>query len=319
VTLLTIQNLKVYFYTYAGVVKALDGVNLSMEQGEVLGLVGETGSGKSVTAHSILRLVDPPGRIVEGRIMLDGEDLLAKSENEMTQIRGKKVSMIFQDPTTSLNPVFTIGSQITEVIRYRRNLQEVQARQIASYLISSVYLPNPEKTLRQYPHELSGGMQQRIMIALAISCSPLLLIADEPTTSLDVTIQSQILNLLEEIQEKTGISIIWISHDLHVVAEICDRVCVMYAGNVVESALSSKLYSNPQHPYTSMLFETVPDIAKKKNTLSTIKGTVPNLIHPPTGCRFHPRCPMAKDVCKEVKPSEVQVENGHFVSCHLYD
>lgn len=318
-TLLTIEDLEVYFYTYAGVVKALDGVNLSMEKGEILGLVGETGSGKSVTAHSILRLIDPPGKIVGGKITFDGEDLLGKNENEMTQIRGKKVSMIFQDPTTSLNPVFTIGSQMAEVIRYRQNVEEKEARQIATDLISSVYLPNPEKTLNQYPHQLSGGMQQRIMIALAISCDPLLLIADEPTTALDVTIQAQILNLLGEIRGKTGISIMWISHDLHVVAEICNRICVMYAGNVVESAEVSKVYANPKHPYTSMLFSTVPNIEVKRKALPTIKGAVPNLIHPPTGCRFHPRCPKAMDICRQVKPSEVQVENGHFASCHLYD
>ncbi len=315
--ILDIRGLKTHFFTYNGVVKAVDGVDLTIAGEEVLGIVGETGCGKSVTTRSVLRLIQDPGRIVEGEILLDGEDVLAKSEKEMRTIRGGKVSMIFQNPLSSLNPIFTIGEQVCRIIRIHHHSDKKAARERALEMFSQVRLPNPNRLLKKYPHQLSGGQLQRVMIAMALSCKPELLIADEPTTALDVTIQAQILTLMLKLKKDTQTSILLISHDLGVVAELCDKVVIMYAGRIVEYAPISEIYNRPLHPYTEGLMLSVPGKGESGEDLVTIRGTVPNLITPPSGCRFHPRCPLAEKICSEKTPLLTDNGSGHSVACHL--
>jgi len=297
------------------VVKALDGVTLHVERGETLGLVGETGCGKSVTALSILRLVPPPGRIVAGEIFLKGENLLEKTEEEMRKIRGYEVSMVFQDPTSSLNPLLTVGYQISEPFIYHQHLKKLEAEKSAVNLLKVLGIPDSDRRLRDYPHELSGGMRQRIMIAMALACGPSLLINDEPTTNLDVTIQAQILKLMKDLQRKYETSMLWITHNLGVVAEVCDRVAVMCAGTIVETGDVQTILCKPKHPYSRLLRDCVPTISQRKGRLAIIPGTVPNLVNPPTGCRFHPRCSEATDLCKTRRPKVREIEPGHFISC----
>jgi len=315
-SLVSIRGLKTYFYTYEGVVKALDGVDLDIYKGETLGLVGETGCGKSVTALSIMRLIpDPPGKIVTGEIQFNGENLLGKSDQEMRRIRGNRIAMIFQEPMTSLNPVLTVGDQIAEAIELHQGLSKKGALKKATSILGRVGMPDPEKVVRQYPHELSGGMRQRCMIAMALSCNPDLLIADEPTTALDVTIQAQVLDLMRRLKEEFGSSILFITHDLGVIADMCDRVAVMYAGHVVECADAVTIFRHGAHPYTRGLMNAIPRMVGGQKRLQIIPGMVPNLIHPPSGCRFHPRCAMAKEICGKERPPMVEVEKGHWLSC----
>jgi len=319
--LVSIRGLKTNFYTYVGVVKALDGIDLDIYRNETLGLVGETGCGKSVTALSIIRLIQwPPGRIDEGSIIFEGKDLLKLSSDEMRAIRGNKISMIFQEPMSSFNPVFTIGDQIAEVLMLHQNMDKKSANAKAVEMLAFTGIPAPERVARSYPHELSGGMLQRAMISMALACKPALLIADEPTTALDVTIEAQILELMKDLKAKTGASILMITHDLGIIAEVCDRVGVMYAGTIVELGVVNDIFEKPMHPYTVGLIGSIPKLNQDKNTrLDTIPGSVPNLINPPQGCRFHPRCSRAMDICKKEKPRMVELENGHRIACHLYD
>lgn len=317
--LLSIENLRVHFKTSRGIVKVLRGVNLQLQEGETLGLVGETGCGKSVTMRSIMRLIQsPPGDIVEGRIWFDGKNLLDLSEHEMRKIRGKKIAMIFQDPTTSLNPVFRVGYQIVEGILLHQKVDRYSANQRALHLLDKVGMPAPERLAKQYPHELSGGMQQRVMIAIALACNPLLLIADEPTSSLDVTIQAQFLSLLKQLKREIISSIIYVSHDISVVADICDQMGVMYLGTLVEKAEVKKILSRCLHPYTRGLFAALPELQNSVKELQALPGTVPSLIDPPTGCAFHPRCSQRLKICDEVMPGISEVEEKHYVACHLY-
>jgi len=384
--LLNVENLRTNFYTYEGVVKALDKVNFKIQAGKTLGLVGETGCGKSVTALSILRLILPPGRIEKGRIFfkrnensLQGEkyvDLLSQTEEFVRRIRGNEISMIFQEPSSALNPVYSVNDQVSESFllhrrdelckkviekierdiqkspfvlkkavyqieekiyrkmlkssdslllkflsnvpilnRYQGRLRREAKRQTVK-ILGRLGIANPEEVVNRYPHELSGGMQQRIVIAMALACSPKLLIADEPTSNLDVTIQAQILDLIREIKERLGSSVLFITHDLGVVAEMCDYVAVMYAGNVCEMAPVKKLFKNPLHPYTIALMRSLPESGMKR--LESIKGNVPNLISPPSGCRFHPRCAKAMRICSKQKPKVIELEKDHFVACHIY-
>lgn len=373
-TLLLVRGLRTNFYTYEGVVKALDKVQFELKTGDTLAIVGETGCGKSVTAKSILRLVDSPGRIEEGQILFqdmneDGEmvtvDILQLTEDEMRKIRGNKIAIVFQDPATYPNPVFRIGDQIAEVIELHQdlsrdvlemkierletalstnpeteNVDEIKAR-IEEYrsqldsppppttkekkeaakrrtveTLKLVRMPSPDQVAEQYPHELSGGMRQRALIAMALSCNPRILIADEATTALDVTVQAQVLKLLNILKSELDASIIIITHDLGVVAETSTRVAVMYAGVVVEYTSTEELFSDPLHPYTSGLIRAIPKITERVDRLLTISGTVPNLIHPPSGCRFHPRCEFATEICKEQRPTREEIKPGHWIECH---
>jgi len=316
--LLEIKQLRTYFYTFNGVVKALDGVDLTVYEDETLGIVGETGCGKSVTSLSVLRLVPPPGKIESGEVWFEGENLLAKTEREMRAVRGGRISMIFQDPMSSLNPVFTIGDQIGTVLRVHQKLSKKEARHRASEVFRTVRLPDADQMLDKYPHELSGGMLQRVMIGIALSCQPRLLIADEPTTALDVTIQAQILKLMRDLRHELKTSILLITHDLGVVAQLCERVAVMYAGTFVEIGALRAVFQEPKHPYTQGLLRTIPRLGDRRARLDIIEGRVPDLIQPPAGCRFHPRCPKAMDVCHEVRPPMVQVGADGWVACHLY-
>jgi len=317
--LLEIKNLKINFYTYQGVVHAVDIDRFSIDRKENVGLVGETGCGKTVTSLALLRLVPSPGRVVSGKIIFKGEDLLRKSKRDMGDIVGKQISTIFQNPTSSLNPVFTVGEQVTRVIRLHQNVGKKEAGRRAVEMFQLVQLPDPEKMLNSYPHELSGGMCQRVMIAMALSCNPDLLIADEPTTALDVTVQAQILKLMEELKEKIEASILLIAHDLSVVAQLCDRVAVMYAGSVVEDGRVKDVFKDPRHPYTSGLLDAIPRPGRRERRLRGIGGFVPDLLNPPPGCRFHPRCSHVMDVCREQRPEATESTNEHFVSCFLYD
>jgi len=316
--LLEIKNLKINFKTYQGTVHAVDIDYFSIGKREYVGLVGETGCGKSVTTLAILRLLPLSGKIVDGEIIFKGEDLLKKSSKEMENIRGKHISIIFQNPSSSLNPVFTVGEQITRIIMLHQKLTREEAEKKAIKMLGLVRLPNPRKLLDRYPHELSGGMCQRVMIAMALSCNPDLLIADEPTTALDVTIQAQILKLMRELKEKIGASILLITHDLSVVAQLCDKVAVMYAGRIVEQGKVRDIFKNPLHPYTRGLLEAIPIVGEKEKQLKGIEGFVPDMLNPPSGCRFHPRCPYTMDICKIKAPSRLHVKNGHYVSCFLY-
>ena len=314
--LLEIDDLKTYFYTWAGVVKAVDGISLKVNEGETLGLVGESGSGKSVTALSTLRIVPRPGKIIGGRVLYRGENLLEKNESDMQKVRGKEIAYIFQDPATSLNPVFSIADQLVEVIRRHQNVTKQEAVDKALELFKLVEIPDPEIKMWSYPHQLSGGMKQRIAVARALSCRPSLLLADEPTTALDVTIQAQILDLLKNLKGKLGMAMILITHDMGVVAGVADRITVLYAGRVCESASTRTIFYNPLHPYTRALLEAVPSLALKREKLKVIPGAIPNLIDLPPGCRFNPRCEFAKEgVCTLEVPGLVEVEPEHFVAC----
>ena len=313
--LLEIENLKTYFYTWAGIVKAVDGVSLNVKEGETLGLVGESGSGKTVTALSILRIVPAPGKIIDGRISYRGENLLEKKENEMQKIRGKEIAYVFQDPATSLNPVFSIADQLVEVIRRHQNVSKQEALEKAIELFRLVEIPDPEIKIWSYPHQLSGGMKQRMAVARALSCQPSLLLADEPTTNLDVTIQAQILELMKNLKKKLGMSMILITHDMGVVAGMADRIIVLYAGRVCESASTKTIFYNPLHPYTMALLTAVPNLAMKRKKLTVIPGAIPNLIDPPSGCRFHPRCEYAESACVKTVPPLVEIEPEHYVAC----
>ena len=320
--LLEVKNLKTYFYTEDGVVKAVDGVDFYIREGETLGMVGESGCGKSVTALSIMRLVpNPPGKIVGGEILFRGEDLLKKTEAEMRKIRGNKISMIFQQPMTSLNPVYTIGDQIVEAIVLHQKLSKQDALKKAIEMLSLVGIPEPAKRVRQYPHELSGGMRQRAMIAMALSCNPDLLIADEPTTALDVTIQAQILELIKQLKDEFKMAVLMITHDLGVIAEVSDRVVVMYAGKAVEASDVYTIFKDPKHPYTVGLYNSLPKIVGgRKERLESIEGVVPIPINLPPGCRFANRCKHAMDICREEEPELEPFEGneGHLVRCWLY-
>ncbi|MGB5910321.1 MAG: ABC transporter ATP-binding protein [Promethearchaeia archaeon] len=373
--LLEVKNLKTYFYTEEGVVKAVDGVSFDLYEDEVLGLVGETGCGKSVTALSIIGLVREPGKIIDGSIKLKGVDLLELDEKRMRDHRGKDITMIFQDPLNSLNPVMTAGVQIGEVFllhqedelrrfldekvlgrkqkieerkELRENLKESELsedqkedikikikeakekvpripylkdilNEKVERIIKEVGIADAKGILKRYPHELSGGMRQRVMIAMALSCEPLLLIADEPTTALDVTIQAQILDLMKGLKERFNTSILMITHDLGIIADLCDRVAVMYSGNIVEYATAERLFKNPRHPYTQGLIGAIPSIEKKNQKLKVIRGMVPNLIFPPSGCRFHPRCDERMEICDKIKPKLNEIGERYFVACHLFD
>jgi len=314
--LLEIENLKTYFDTWAGIVKAVDGVSLEVREGETLGLVGESGSGKSVTALSILRIVPQPGKIIEGKIIYKGENLLEKTENDLQKIRGKEIGYIFQDPATSLNPVFNIADQLIEVIRQHQKVTKKEALERAIELFRLVEIPDPQIKIWNYPHQLSGGMKQRIAVARALSCQPSLLLADEPTTNLDVTIQAQILQLMKSLKQKLGMSMVLISHDMGVVADVADRITVLYAGRICETADTKTIFYNPKHPYTIALLTAVPSLVLRRDKLSVIPGTIPNLIEPPSGCRFHPRCDYAKPICAERIPPLEEIETEHYVACH---
>jgi peptide/nickel transport system ATP-binding protein len=320
--LLEVKGLKTYFYTEDGVVRAVDGVNFEVYPGEVLGLVGESGCGKSVTSLSIMRLISRPGNIDEGQILLDGEDLLKLPEEEMIKVRGNRISMIFQQPQTALNPVFKVGDQLAEVLDVHQDLGKEAGWKRAVALLKMVGVPDPERRAEAYPHELSGGMAQRVMIAMALACVPELLIADEPTTALDVTIQAQILDLMRDLRREMGTSVILITHDLGVVAEMAERVAVMYAGEIVEQTDVNTLFDEPLHPYTQGLIGSIPILGEIKERLDVIPGSVPNLVNLPPGCRFAPRCQARfkynLTICAEVKPELEEVKQGHFVRCWLY-
>lgn len=330
--ILDVEDLTTYFYTEEGIVRAVEGVSFKIYKGETLGLVGETGCGKSVTALSILQVVRPPGKIESGKVIFEGEDLLQKSQKEILNYRGNKITMIFQDPLNSLNPVFKVGKQISEV--YLQHMEDellIQtlkhpgksiysiAREFSEQLLRELNIPSPERVYNLYPHELSGGMRQRIQVAMALACSPKLLIADEPTTALDVTIQNQILNLMKNLREKYNTSILFITHDLGIISKMCDRVAVMYSGFIVEYGDIYRVFEKPSHPYTKGLLGSIPVIGKKKEELEVIPGLVPNLIYPPTGCRFHPRCQYCFEPCSSKAPKNIEVEPDYFVACHLYD
>ena len=334
--LLDIQNLHLEFKTFDGVSKVLAGVNLRMERGDVLGLVGETGCGKSMTALAVPRLIAmPPGKITEGRVLFNGEDLLAKSPAEMQRFRAKRLGMIFQDPTTNLNPLFTIREQLVDAVLYQRmdassvpgrwrgfmpSVRQVrkEAAERAVELMGLVGIPDGDKRIADYPHQFSGGMRQRVLIAMALAGEPDLLIADEPTTALDVTIQAQILRLINGLVKRLGLSVLLITHNLGVVAQTCTKVAVMYAGRVIEQAPVRELFKHPQHPYTRGLMHAVPTRHVQRGELEGIPGTIPNLTHPPSGCRFHPRCAQATEICRAAVPPAVQVTPEHAVECVLY-
>jgi oligopeptide/dipeptide ABC transporter ATP-binding protein len=320
--LLEVKSLKTYFYTEDGTVRAVDGVDFEVYPGEVLGLVGESGCGKSVTSLSIMRLISAPGKVEAGEILFDGVNLLELPENEMIHVRGNRISMIFQQPQTALNPVFKVGDQIGEVLNIHQGLGKEAGNKRAVELLTMVGIPDSDRRVEAYPHELSGGMAQRVMIAMALACTPELLIADEPTTALDVTIQAQILDLMRNLRENIGTAIILITHDLGVVAEMCERVAVMYAGEIVEQADVGTLFDQPLHPYTIGLIESIPILGKLKERLEVIPGSVPNLVNLPPGCRFAPRCKAMVDhglkLCSEDKPDLIDVNPGHKVRCWLY-
>lgn len=320
--LLEIEGLKTYFHTDEGVAKAVDGVSYAIRPGETLGVVGESGSGKSVTALSILQLLPmPPGRFEGGSIRFRGEELIGAEEERLREIRGNDIAMIFQEPMTALNPVFTVGNQIGETVKLHQGLDDEAARARAIEMLTKVGIPAPEKRVDEYPHQLSGGMRQRVMIAMAMACDPALLIADEPTTALDVTIQAQILDLIKELQEEAGMSVLLITHDLGVVAETAHHVAVMYGGRVVEFGRAKEIFEAPQHPYTVGLLQSLPDLAVPGERLVTIPGIVPSATRFPSGCRFRTRCPLATDACAAEVPALVPVEEGseHTVACHHVD
>lgn len=315
---IAVNDLKTHFFMSTGVVKAVDGVSFSLEHGKTMGIVGESGSGKSVTASSIMRLIEKPvGRIVQGEILFEGRDIVKMDERELLKIRGKDISMIFQDPMTSLDPVYKIGEQIVEVILTHQDISKADAVKKAVEALQMVGIPEAEKRMNAYPHEFSGGMRQRVMIAMAIVCDPKIIIADEPTTALDVTVQAQVLELLKDLQRKTDTGILMITHNLGVVWEMCDSVMVMYAGKTVEYVDTKRLYQNPQHPYTWGLLDSMPKLGQDGDKpLKAIKGSPPDLKLTGNYCNFHNRCPYVTDVCKRQSPELVEIEAGHFVACH---
>jgi oligopeptide/dipeptide ABC transporter ATP-binding protein len=317
-TLLEIRNLQTHFFTRRGVVKVLDGLSLSVQRGQIIGLVGETGAGKSVTGFSIMDLVRQPGRIVGGEILLNGRDLLKLSEEEMRHVRGTEIAMIFQDPRAGLNPVLTVGQLLEQVLHYRRNMAPAQAHAAAVELLRTVHISDPEQRLKAYAHQLSGGMCQRVMIAMALACQPELLIADEPTTGLDVTIQRQIILLLKELRDRMGTTQIIITHDLGLAAELCDAIAVMYAGDIVELAPVEELFNRPRHPYTIGLMRSRPLFGDRR-TIPAIEGSVADFTNPPEGCPFHPRCDFAFGRCSEHKPPSFQIDLQHTSQCWLLD
>jgi len=320
--LLDIRDLRTYFHTQDGVVRAVDGVNFSVQRGEIVGLVGESGCGKSVTSYSVLRLIAPPGRIESGQIWFDGMNLLELPMREMTAIRGSRIAMIFQQPTSCLNPVFDAGYQLAEVLAIHQSMRRSAGREQAIELLSRVGIPDPERRIDSYPHELSGGMAQRVMIAMALACDPQLLIADEPTTALDVTVQAQILDLMRNLQATTGAAIVLITHDLGVVAEMASRIAVMYAGRIVEMASVRDLFRDPKHPYTQGLLACIPVLGVVTEELEVIPGNVPSLIDLPPGCRFAPRCQIRQEkgleICTREEPELLPVGLRHQVRCWLY-
>jgi len=317
--ILQIKNLKTYLSTPSGTVQAVDGVDLNIAANQTLGLVGESGCGKSMTALSILKLYPKPqGKIVDGQINFFGDDLVKKTEEEMYNIRGKKISMIFQEPMTSLDPVFPIGSEIVEVLAIHQKLTIPEAEKQTIDLLKKVRIPEPERRFREYPHQMSGGMRQRVMIAMALACRPALLIADEPTTALDVTIQAQILSLINDLKREFQTAVLLITHDLGIVAETCQQVAVMYAGKIVEKSDVYSIFSNTYHPYTGSLLNAIPQIQGNRQRLESIPGRVPNLCFPPGGCRFHPRCSKQLPICSTTEPLLKEIEKDHWVACHLY-
>jgi len=320
--LLEVKNLKTYFYTEDGIVRSVDGVDFHVNPGEVLGIVGESGCGKSVTSLSIMRLISVPGRIVDGEILFDGKNLVKATEEEMMQVRGNRISMIFQQPQSALNPVFRAGDQISEVLDIHQDFGKEAGRERAVELLKLVGIPEPERRAESFPHELSGGMAQRVMIAMALACVPDLLIADEPTTALDVTIQAQILDLMRDMKKQLGSAMILITHDLGVIAEMANRVAVMYAGEIVEESPVASLFDTPLHPYTRGLIGSIPVLGDVRERLDVIPGSVPNLINLPPGCRFAPRCRARVEnnlsICTEKHPDLIEVSEGHKVRCWLY-
>jgi oligopeptide/dipeptide ABC transporter ATP-binding protein len=314
-TLLKIEGLRTHFFTEAGIVKAVDNVSFDIRRGESLGLVGESGSGKTVTALSVLRIVPKPGKTVEGKIEFKGQNLLNKSEKEMQSIRGREIAIIFQDPSSSLNPIFNVETQLRDILSAHESLSKEECRKKIIELLNLVGIPEAEIRMREYPHQFSGGMKQRVAIARALALQPTVLFADEPTTSLDVTIQAQVLDLLEDLKKKLGMSLVMITHDMGIIAKMATRVVVMYAGNICEIAKTEDLYAHPRHPYTALLLAAVPRLDRKKK-LRIIPGNIPNLIEPPSGCRFHPRCEYATDKCAEAPPILEEVEPEHFVACY---
>ena len=316
--LLEIKGLDIHYITEEGTVKAVNKMNLELSRGETLGLVGETGAGKTTTALGIMRLVaNPPGKIVGGEIIYEGKDLLKNTESEMRKVRGNKISMIFQDPMTSLNPVMTVGEQIAEVILLHQKVSKADSIKKAQEMLETVGIPGDR--YKDYPHQFSGGMKQRVVIAIALACNPQLLIADEPTTALDVTIQAQVLALMNKLKKDFDTSMIMITHDLGIVAEVCDKVAIMYAGSVVEYTNKESLYTDPMHPYTVGLFNSIPDLDADEPRLKPIRGLMPDPTNLPSGCPFHPRCPKAMEICKEKEPPEIYVKEDHMVKCFLYE
>ncbi|GAA0178850.1 ABC transporter ATP-binding protein [Clostridium sediminicola] len=316
--LLDIKNLTIHYKTDNGIVRAVENLNLSLGKKETLGFVGETGAGKTTTALGIMQLLPtPPGEIISGQILFEGEDLLKKSPDEMRGILGEKIAMIFQDPMTSLNPVMTVGKQIAEMIELHENISKAQALKKAEDMLEVVGIR--KERAADYPHQFSGGMKQRVVIAIALACNPILLIADEPTTALDVTIQAQVLELMKDLKSKYDTSMIMITHDLGVVAEICDKVAIMYAGNIVEYADKESLYLNPLHPYTIGLFDSIPDLDSEQSQLNVINGLTPDPTNLPTGCPFHPRCSKVMEKCSKMKPEMMEIEPGHFTACFLHE
>lgn len=316
--LLEVSELRTWFHTFRGVVKAVDGVSFSLKKGEVLGIVGESGCGKSITGFSILKLIDPPGRIENGRILFHGEDLVGKSEEDMQAIRGNKISMVFQDPMTSLNPLYTVGQQIEESLRlHQRQLTARERRDKAVELLRIVGIPSPEERIGSYPHEFSGGMRQRVIIAISLATNPELIIADEPTTALDVTVQAQIIRRLLELVRKENTSLILITHDLALISQAVDKVVVMYCGKVVESGPVAAIIAAPEHPYTIGLLRSIPRLDGEQKRLEQISGMVPSPFALPPGCKFEPRCRFCRDICRQHEPAAVDLGSGHTVACHF--
>lgn len=318
--LLSVLDLMTYFYTSRGVVKAVDGVNFDIKKGEAVGLVGESASGKSVTAFSLMRLVQsPPGKIISGEVMFDGINLLTLSDKEMQKIRGSRISMSFQDPMTYLNPLLRVGDQIAEAVMLHQNLNKEEAIEKAIEIMELVQIPQASERAKDYPHQFSGGMRQRVLIAIAICCEPELLIADEPTTALDVIIQDEVLDVIKDLKNRMGMSILLITHDLGIVADFADRILIMYAGNILEMGETKSVFNEPKHPYTLGLLNSLPSIDMKGGKLISIPGIIPDAINLPTGCKFNPRCQFAKEVCRKERPSLMEVEKGHFSACLRYE